>query len=387
MNRTFISIIALMVVPISGLSIDIYVPSLPYMAKYFQVSNHWVQNTISVFLVGYAISQLFAGIICDMYGRRIITIISLILYISITAIVLFSQNIQFIWICRCVQGFMVGFFASAQRAIIVDLYKNSANKLETMANNITIAWSIGPIIAPVIGGYIQHLFSWKANFIFLIAYAILVLFLVIFFVPETLENKIKVNISYIFTSYITILNNRSYNYGYICNGLIYLVGISFSTIGSFLVQDKMGYSSITFGYCALLLGIAWFIGQVLNKILTRYSIKQRLLVATSISILVAIIALIWSIFSVNLIQLVLPIIVLNILSATVFANYFIRNSLMFTKYAGNAGALQGAGLLIVTSIGGFIINQIVPITSAVYLMIVNLIIYIIVYILTRKINL
>jgi Bcr/CflA subfamily drug resistance transporter len=385
-NKTLISIIALLVVPISGLSIDIYVPSLPAMVNFFKVNPNWVQNTITIYLVGYAISQLFAGIVCDIFGRKLATVIPLILYIFAAVGVLCVTQIQFIWLFRFIQGFMVGFFAVAQRAIIVDIYKDDERKLHSMAGYITVVWSIGPIIAPVIGGYLQHLFNWQATFVFLIIYSITVLILVILFVPETLVHKTKISLSYLFTSYITILGNKSYNYGYICNGLLYLIIISFSTIGAFLVQVKMGYSPVVFGYCALLLGMSWFFGQILNKMLIRYSIKQKLLIASLVNVIVAVVALLWSLLSFNLIELIVPLMVLNVSASVVFANYFIRNSTMFPKYAGNAGSLQGAGLLIVSSIGAALVNKLVPTTSASYLILVYLVITVLIFFITRRIK-
>jgi len=385
-NRTLVSIIALMVVPISGLSIDIYVPSLPAMVNFFKVNPSLIQNTITIYLVGYAISQLFAGIASDIFGRRLSTVVSLALYILATIGVLLMPQIHVILLLRFVQGFMVGFFAVAQRAIIVDIYKHEEHKLHSMIGYITLVWSIGPIIAPVIGGYLQHLFNWQANFIFLVLYAIIVLCLVLIFVPETLQHKTSISLSYLFTSYMTILGNRSYNYGYICNGLLYLMIISFSTIGAFLVQVKMGYSSVVFGYCALLLGGSWFFGQILNKMLHRYSIQQKILSASLINVVIAIIALLWSQVSFNLLQLVLPLMFLNVSASVVFANYFIRNSTMFPKYAGNAGSLQGAGLLIVSSIGGFMVNHFVPTTSASYLIFVYLLITLLTLLITRRIK-
>ncbi|MFO0319876.1 MAG: MFS transporter, partial [Neisseriaceae bacterium] len=314
------------------------------------------------------------------------TVVSLALFSLISLWIVLSHSIYIIMVLRFIQGFLVSFFAVAQRAIIVDIFKSDEKKLHSMANYIVIVWSIGPIVAPVIGGYLQHLFNWQVNFIFLILYSGLMCFLAIFFVPETLEKRIKLDINYMKESYTTILGNKSYILGFTCNGLLYILSISFSTIGAFLIERKMGYSPVVFGYCALLLGSFWFLGQMLNKILINYSTERKIMVASRINIVIALIALAWSMISFNIIQLILPLLFLNLSAAIVFGNYFIRNSTMFPRFAGNAGSLQGAGLLIITSIGGSIVNQFVSTSSAIPLITVYLLITVLCFVLTRMIK-
>lgn len=386
MNKNLIAIIALIVVPLSGLAVDVYVPSLPYIATFFGVSSNLSQSTITIYLAGYAISQLIAGIVCDIFGRKISTVVPLAAFSLISLCIVLAHDIYIVLFLRFLQGFMVGFFAVAQRAIIIDIFKEDVKKLQSMANYLTIVWSIGPVIAPVIGGYLQHLFSWQANFIFLLSYSTIALILVILFVPETLVTRGRFDMGYLYASYSTILRTKGYNLGVLCSGLLYLINISFSTVGAFIVERQMGYSPVVFGYCALLLGLFWFAGQMLNKILYRYSVESKLRVASSINIVIVAIAFIWSIFSFNIVQLILPLLALNICSSIVFGNYFVRNSTMFPQFAGNAGALQGAGLVLISSLGGTVINKFVSTNSAMPLMITYVVIVTLCFFITRLIK-
>ena len=386
MNKTLIAIISLMIVPISGLGIDIYVPSLPAMASYFGVGAHIVQYTITIYIAGYAVSQLFAGFVSDVYGRRITTLISLVVFgLMSLAIILFKQ-VDFILLCRFIQGFSVEFFAVSQRAIVVDVYANDSKKMQNMMSYVSIAWSIGPIIAPAIGGYLQHYFNWQANFIFLIVYICVAFTLFLFFVPETLKHKSNINLAYIRESYLTILTNKNFNWALLCNGTLYTIGISFSTIGAFIIEQQMEYSSIQFGYCALLLGVGWFIGNVLKRMLHRYSIQKKVFFATNVTLLIIIIAFILSFKWLNIYSLVVPIIVMNIFAGMIFASYFVFSATMFPRFAGNAGALYGSGFLFFTSIVGSILGRIISTTSATPLLLSYVVLTLICYISTRLIT-
>lgn len=385
MNKNRIAIIALLIVPISGLGVDIYVPSLPYVARFFLTSEHMVQYTVTIYLAGYAISQFCAGLISDIYGRRVTTLISLAIFMIMGIIIIYSESIYYVLLFRLIQGFSVGFFASSQRATMVDLFQNDETKLHHMMNYITIAWSIGPIIAPAIGGYLQHIFSWQANFIFLIIYSGVVLLLYIVLVPETLQTKNKFHFPYIKESFQTILGTRKFNYALLCCGSLYTITISFSTIGSFIIQTRMGFSAIIFGYCALLLGVCWFIGSVLNRLIQQYLLGQKVIIASRITLIIIICSFALSFKFSNIYILIIPIMLLNIFGGVVFSNYIIFTATMFPKFAGNAGSLAAGGCLIFTAVFGSLLSRIIPTNTSIPLMLAYLILILFCFILSRMI--
>ncbi len=73
------------------------------------------------------------------------------------------------------------------RSVIPDLFEG--RELYKWMNYMVMAWSMGPIIAPAIGGYLQHYFGWKSNFYFLATYTILTGLLVYFYLPETSKHR------------------------------------------------------------------------------------------------------------------------------------------------------------------------------------------------------
>src|SRR3990167_8630946 len=106
-HKYFLATLALLVIPISGLSIDIYVPSLPAVSHYFNVEKALVQLTITTYMMGLGIMQLFAGSVSDSFGRRKPFLIAMLIYILATLLVPYSRNIHDLLILRAIQGMAV----------------------------------------------------------------------------------------------------------------------------------------------------------------------------------------------------------------------------------------------------------------------------------------
>jgi predicted MFS family arabinose efflux permease len=158
---------------------------------------------------------------------------------------------------------MVGILITPIRAIIPDLF--SGKKMQQMMTYMTTAWSIGPIIAPVIGGYLQHYFDWQANFYFLLIYSLLMFGLVVFFLPETSVHRHDFKLRVIFRNYKEILSSPEYLRNVFSNGLLYSIILLFAVISPFLIQNVLHFSTVQYGHITLFIGLAWFLGSIINK--------------------------------------------------------------------------------------------------------------------------
>src|SRR5690606_29544411 len=131
-------------------------PSMPAMATRLHVNDQHVQLTLSSFLISYGISQFFVGSILDTYGRYPLSMISLASFSLTSFLIAASDNIDLIVMLRVVQGVNMGCIAVAKRAFFVDVYEGDKRKY--YVSIITIVWSVAPIIAPFLGGYLEHFF-------------------------------------------------------------------------------------------------------------------------------------------------------------------------------------------------------------------------------------
>src|SRR5579872_1919392 len=159
-SPVFFALLAILVIPISGLAVDIYAPSLPTVSHYFNVDKSLAQLSITSYMVGIGLMQLFAGIISDSFGRRKPFIFATLIFIIATLIIPISQSIYQLIFLRLIQGIAVALTIVPMRSVIPDLFEGKA--LYKWMNYMVMAWSMGPIIAPAIGGYLQHYFGWKS---------------------------------------------------------------------------------------------------------------------------------------------------------------------------------------------------------------------------------
>ena len=348
-NKYRIVSIALLILPISGLSIDIYVPSLPAVSNYFGVDKAAVQLTITTYMIGLGLMQLFAGGISDSYGRQKPMFYSLGIYILSTLFIPFAHNINQLLALRFIQGATVGLTVVPMRSVFSDLFEG--RELQKMMIYSTMVWSIGPIIAPAIGGYIQHYIGWQANFYLLALYSFSIFVAAWFYLPETSQHRHPFKINAILKRYIEISLDWQFAVGVLINGLLYSFIILFSIVGPFLIQSVLGYSAIYYGHISLLLGFAWFLGTMTNRFLIDIHIMTKTLFGLIFMLIIALIMLYVAIlFPLKPMNVVLPVSIIFWTGGIIFPNYFAKNMALFPKVTGSANALFGSFIFIIAGI-------------------------------------
>lgn len=339
---------AMLSVPLSGLSIDIYVPSLPAVTQYFHVNQSLVQLTISVYVLGFGISQFFSGSIVDCIGRKKPFIIAMIIYLIASLLIPSSQNIYELLALRFLQGFSIALVSVPMRAVISDLF--TGKEFFKMMNYMTLCWAIGPIIAPAIGGYLQHFFGWRAPFYFLAIYAAISLVLTASILPETLQEKKTFYLQQMIHDYRTILTHLDYIGGIFCLGVLWSIVILFSIVAPFLIQNILHYSAIEFGHMALLMGLAWFLGNITSRMLINVHFNLKVTYCLRAMLINGCIMVVIAFFQpINLTDLLIQTFIMIYLGGIIFPNYFARNISWFPKNAATANALSGAFMTIIAS--------------------------------------
>ncbi len=110
-NIPIATVLAYVLIPLSGLATDIYLPSMPHMATGLRVSEQSVQLTLSLFLISYGLSQCIVGSLLDTFGRYRLSLVSLLLFSVSCFLIAITDNINLILAMRVVQGITVGFIA------------------------------------------------------------------------------------------------------------------------------------------------------------------------------------------------------------------------------------------------------------------------------------
>ena len=330
-----------------GLCIDIYTPSLPDIQQHFHTGAEMAKLTITIYMLGLGLGQPLAGPFTDRFGRRWILTGGLLVSALIMLITSFTSHITSMFIMRFLQGLSISCALVPARAMINDLFEGSAFK--KIASTTTIVWALGPVIAPYIGGYIQHYFSWQGNFYALAIYLLLTGVIALFTLQESLKQPSSLNLKHVLCNYTQIARHSHFIIGTALQSLSYAQLTIFGVIGSFLIQAGLHHNAIVFGRCGLLVGLGWLIGNVLNRLLININEQIKLWLAVTIGSVSAIILLAFAITHYfNLYSLILPIIGMSFAGSLIFPIAFSNTLALFPEHAAKTNALM-VGLVMFTS--------------------------------------
>jgi len=169
-------------VAIGPLSIDMYLPAMPAMAKAFDVGAARMSATLSMYLVGYGIGQFFGGAFSDQIGRKRIGIIGLLIFVLASVAIGVSTTVEQVQWFRFVQAIGAGFATVICWAIVRDVYP--VHELGKRMAMVTLVMLASPAIAPSLGALMLR-FGWHSIFFFKAVYASALVVYYALAVPET----------------------------------------------------------------------------------------------------------------------------------------------------------------------------------------------------------
>ena len=166
-------------------SIDTYLPAFSGMAQSLGASPAQMQQTLSAYLFGFALMNLFHGALSDSFGRRPVVLIGLALFTLASLGCALSQTIGQLVTFRALQGMSAGAGVVVSRAIIRDMCP--PDEAQRLMSQVTIFFGIAPAIAPVLGGWLFVHLGWHSIFWLLVAVGLLLLAVNARYLPETLH--------------------------------------------------------------------------------------------------------------------------------------------------------------------------------------------------------
>ncbi len=191
-------------------SIDMYLPAFPAIAKDFGAPSLAVQQTLSIYLFGFAAMMLWHGALADALGRRPVLLAGLGLYALATLGCAIAGNIESLWLFRLLQGFCAGTGGVVARAMIRDRFKGP--EAQQLMAQITLVFGVALLIPPVIGGVLLNAFGWRAIFWTLFAWTLATLAWTARSLPETLEpeHRQRLHPRTQWRNYRTVLTRRQF---------------------------------------------------------------------------------------------------------------------------------------------------------------------------------
>jgi DHA1 family bicyclomycin/chloramphenicol resistance-like MFS transporter len=254
---------------LSALTMNIFLPSLPGMAKWFEVPYALMQLSVALYLALSAALQIVIGPISDRYGRRKVVLGSLVLFLLATVGTLLAPNAETFLFFRMAQAVIAAGMVLS-RAIVRDMVPDA--EAASMIGYVTMGMSLVPMIGPAIGGYLDAAFGWQANFALLLLVGLGVTALVWADLGETATLK-DTSFAAQVRQYPGLLASRRF-WGY-CMAAAFSSGCFFAYLGGapYVGTEVFALSSQEIGLLFALTAIGYLIG---NFLAGRYSVRLGL---------------------------------------------------------------------------------------------------------------
>jgi DHA1 family bicyclomycin/chloramphenicol resistance-like MFS transporter len=274
----------LLLIIVSPMGIDIFLPALPQMADNLQTSMGNIQITITLFLAALGLGQLFAGPLADRYGRKPLIFAGLLLYIVGATGGSLAQHIEVLWFARILQGLGTCAVSVGVMSGVRDSY--SAERTATIYSYINGVICVIPALAPLVGGWLSETWSWRSTFYFMSGYAVLVMVFALWKLPETRPENTLSNSKLInWAQYKPILSNQTFRFNVGLVMLAMAIIIAFVSIAPQRLMVELGLSptafSLWFGSNAVINILASFLAPIMiNRLGKDRSLKLAIAMCT-----------------------------------------------------------------------------------------------------------
>ena len=270
-------------------AVDTYLPAFGSISRALDASPVQMQQTLSAYLAGFALMNLFHGALADSFGRRPVILWGVALFTLGSVGCALSQTIGQLIVCRAVQGLATGAGIVVSRAVIRDMYPPA--DAQRVMSQVTIFFGVAPAIAPMIGAQLYVLAGWQSVFWFLAAIGVLLWVGNWKLLPETLHASARqpFNPRNLMRGYAELLGHRRFLLlalasGVPFNGMFLYVLSAPAFLGNVL---NMAPTQYFWFFCCSIAGImggAWASGRLAGRIAPRRQIRHGFVVMGAVSV-------------------------------------------------------------------------------------------------------
>jgi len=202
-------------------AIDTYLPAFPSLERALQGSSMELQQSLTFYLLPYALMTLWHGAISDSIGRVTTIKWGLGVFVAASIGCAFAPNVETLWFFRALQGLSGGAGNVVARAMVRDLFEGP--QAQRVMATVQMLFGIAPAVAPIIGGLLLGI-HWQAIFIFLALYAAFSLWAAVKYLPETMpkEKRLPLSAKQVIKDYRVIFSDKEFNY------VVFALGANFA---------------------------------------------------------------------------------------------------------------------------------------------------------------
>lgn len=267
---------------VGPMTIDMYLPALPSIAEGLDTNIGAVQGTLTAYLIGFGLAQLFYGPLSDQLGRKVPLYVGLSLFIVGSLLSYLAPSIEILTTARVVQGLGGAVVMVIPRAIIRDIGTGVA--ATRLMGTIMMVISVSPMIAPLIGSGVMAVGGWRTIFLVLAVLAVASLSLTKFALPETLpvENRAPFNFQTFRNGLRVLFTDPTYM------GLTFIGAFGMASFfvffasASFVYTGQFGLTPLQFSLAFAFNGLSFFLAtRFVGKVAERYGMPGMIKRAAS----------------------------------------------------------------------------------------------------------
>lgn len=263
------------------LTIDTYTPSLPKVQHDFGTTTSEIQLTLSFAMIGLALGQFLFGPISDVFGRKRIATILMIIYLTTTFLSVFTGDLTLFLILRLIQGLTSGGAIVIAKASVGDKYHG--NELAKFLASLMVVNGIISILAPLLGGFVLSISNWRIIFAFLTLIAFVVLIGIFWKMPAHMQTmQTRFQFKDILKDFLYLLKKPTFVIPMLLQGLTYVMLFSYSSASPFITQNIYHMSAPQFSVMLAINGVGLIVVSQVVALLVEIISRQKLLIYLTI---------------------------------------------------------------------------------------------------------
>jgi MFS transporter, DHA1 family, multidrug resistance protein len=270
-------------------SIDTYLPAFTGIAQSIGATPVEMQQTLSGYLFGFAVMNLFHGALSDSFGRRPVVLWGLVLFTAASAGCALSQHIGTLVFFRVVQGVSAGAGIVVSRAVIRDMFPQ-VDAQRVMAQ-VTLFFGVAPAVAPMVGGLLFAHVGWHSIFWFLFGIGVLLWIVNWRYLPETLhlDHRQPFNVRHLMRGYWQLGSSPRFLTLALASGIPFNGMFLYVLSAPVFLGQHLGLAPTQFFWFFMLtiagiMGGAWFSGRLAGRIKPKHQIRNGFVVMLAISV-------------------------------------------------------------------------------------------------------
>lgn len=346
-------LLMIVLVAFPQISETIYTPSLPDLAVTLGVSNSSVQLTLSIYFIGFALGVLCWGWLSDFIGRRPAMLGGLIVYGVGSLMCFYSESITLLLVSRFIQAFGAATGSIITQTILRESV--SGNKRHAMFAQISAVIAFTPAVGPLIGGWVDQAFGFRAVFFTLVMMSVLLFVYAFWKLPETTDVSARKKVAILPIVKRMLSLPRVLVFGLLIGGIN---GVLFSYYAEapFIFIEHFNISPGVYGFLGIVVALASIVGAMMSKrLLSLYAAEKIIhigcLVMTSGALLLTIVSSLASLP--NMIMMVCILITLFVMlmgAGIALPNCLSLALVNFQDVVGTAGAIFSLGYYLLVSL-------------------------------------